>query len=320
MSGSPGYSSELPSLPDELIVQIAAFSGPNVVAVLGATCKSINRLFGLSKTYKILVELLGCRGLADDGELDWKEEYRAVCRAWDRVADNELIRNGSDGVIEFNSDGSIKLELVTQENQRMYSHLESKYPMFPLPQSAGRAAYYEVEVLGKYDTDCGVCFGLAGHNLISGCPGWHLGSYGWHGDDGSLFLHNPFGQEGPGKFGTGDVVGAGIHLDSSSGFFTWNGDLVAWFHIDPELRHCLHAHITSCMSDRISVNLGERQFVYQLENLHADASAFVEKTTYRLRSQINSLVQALSSSDLATIYYIFVSTERTTTRPRASRV
>ena len=49
-------------------------------------------------------------------------------------------------------------------------------------------------------------------------------SIGYHGDDGNLYhgtgtSHRRFGPQ----FGEGDVVGCGVHLNSSEAFFTHNG-------------------------------------------------------------------------------------------------
>ena len=65
---------------------------------------------------------------------------------------------------------------------------------------------------------CTTAFPLKGKQ-----PGWDVESVGWHGDDGCVFHGHgtglrPFG----GRFGSGDVVGCGVHAGYI--FFTRNGE------------------------------------------------------------------------------------------------
>lgn len=48
-------------------------------------------------------------------------------------------------------------------------------------------------------------------------------SYGYHGDDGKKYHASGAGEDYGPKFGTGDTVGAGIHLSRREMFFTRNG-------------------------------------------------------------------------------------------------
>jgi hypothetical protein len=52
------------------------------------------------------------------------------------------------------------------------------------------------------------------------CQRWEANSYGYHGDDGKKFAASGVGEEYGPKFGAGDVVGAGLHLDKQEMFFT----------------------------------------------------------------------------------------------------
>lgn len=49
---------------------------------------------------------------------------------------------------------------------------------------------------------------------------WEPGSYGYHGDDGHKFHGQGHGEEYGPKFGTGDTVGAGVHMGRQEMFFT----------------------------------------------------------------------------------------------------
>ena len=52
-------------------------------------------------------------------------------------------------------------------------------------------------------------------------PGWKSGSYGYHGDEGKLFVSSGFGVPYGPKFFKGDVVGCGVEYGSL--YFTKNG-------------------------------------------------------------------------------------------------
>lgn len=59
--------------------------------------------------------------------------------------------------------------------------------------------------------------------------GWGDFSFGYHGDDGCLFINNgtagiPIGENDTGvKYGAGDTVGVGLDLETGLGFLTKDG-------------------------------------------------------------------------------------------------
>jgi len=66
----------------------------------------------------------------------------------------------------------------------------------------------------------GLCNGLAVN--FHGMPGWYRGMWGYHGDDGILFLERGFGPNYSETYGVGDVVGCGVDKEQNL-FFTKNG-------------------------------------------------------------------------------------------------
>ena len=70
-------------------------------------------------------------------------------------------------------------------------------------------------------------------------PGWYKGSWGYHGDDGKLFIENGYGVEpsedfgAPGTFCAGDVVGVGLNMNTGTGFCTRNGKKLAMGKLSP---------------------------------------------------------------------------------------
>jgi hypothetical protein len=70
-----------------------------------------------------------------------------------------------------------------------------------------------------------VAIGLCrGESRQTGMPGWARGSWGYHGDDGKIFAEEGTGSNYGPTYGTGDVVGCGIDLQSGTIFFTKNGE------------------------------------------------------------------------------------------------
>ncbi|KAL6080540.1 Ran-binding protein 10 [Balamuthia mandrillaris] len=68
---------------------------------------------------------------------------------------------------------------------------------------------------------------LDGYTEINAAPGWRAGSYGYHGDDGKLYLESGFGRPwGAPLFTSGDTVGCGVDLRRGDLFFTKNGEFV----------------------------------------------------------------------------------------------
>lgn len=61
------------------------------------------------------------------------------------------------------------------------------------------------------------------HDMLQRCMcacSWEPNSYGYHGDDGNKFHNSGKGEEYGPKYGTGDIVGAGMHFGKQEIFFT----------------------------------------------------------------------------------------------------
>lgn len=60
-------------------------------------------------------------------------------------------------------------------------------------------------------------------------PGLERISFGYHGDDGNLFIDSGYAVDaspdfGPeGQYGKNDTVGIGLNMDTGEGFITLNG-------------------------------------------------------------------------------------------------
>ncbi|KAG5779917.1 hypothetical protein H9Q73_006445 [Fusarium xylarioides] len=88
--------------------------------------------------------------------------------------------------------------------------------------------YYEIEVLHVSNTTrCvfGFCQAFVPQRSL---PGWHEGSWAYHGDDGELYVEEGWStsREGDQAFDVGDVVGCGMNFETGKGYRTKNGVLL----------------------------------------------------------------------------------------------
>jgi len=81
------------------------------------------------------------------------------------------------------------------------------------PISSFTQTYFEMTVVALPSSDCVCVIGLAQVVQHKSLPGWTPGTYGYHSDDGKIFLENgESGKKAKGitQFSVGDVVGCGI--------------------------------------------------------------------------------------------------------------
>eukprot|EP01080_Neovahlkampfia_damariscottae_P008117 gene8117-12578_t len=93
--------------------------------------------------------------------------------------------------------------------------------------------------------------------------GWELGSIGYHGDDGQVYI--PTTNEGIlqyEKFGKGDIVGCGIYKGKI--FFTKNGKFQAFVALVKKDQK-LFPSISTWRSGEYNVNFGQNEFKFDLE-------------------------------------------------------
>ena len=124
--------------------------------------------------------------------------------------------------------------------------------------------YFEIKVLNQG------AHGMIGIGLTSEgsplnrMPGWEKSTIGYHGDDGKLFYEFGSGRDYGRTFGTSDVVGCGIDLDSRKVFFTKNGMFLGiaksklpnktWY---PTIG--LHSK-----DEMVEVNFGQEPFIFKI--------------------------------------------------------
>jgi len=74
------------------------------------------------------------------------------------------------------------------------------------------------------------CIGFSsGRAPLDKLPGWEDESYGYHGDNGGVYICYPFARLWAPRFGTNDVVGCGLAAGGTLGYLTKNGLLLGTY-------------------------------------------------------------------------------------------
>ncbi|KAL6054015.1 ATPase family AAA domain-containing protein 2 isoform X2 [Balamuthia mandrillaris] len=143
------------------------------------------------------------------------------------------------------------------------------HPIMPLPIANARLAYFEVRIENAGAT-CTIGVGLAkqGYALLYAQPGWQERSYGWHGDDGRLFIPSiPIGIAWSDciTWSNSDVVGCGYDYLHKEIFYTWNGQYLGTAFSNVQNVRSYHATIgMNCTNAQVTVNFGAKPFLYDL--------------------------------------------------------
>jgi hypothetical protein len=126
----------------------------------------------------------------------------------------------------------------------------------------GEFAYFEVLITACSVEKSGIGVGMVSALEESRLPGWPVGSFGYHGDDGNLYYGGVNNRSFGPTFGLGDVIGCGCDEIKGDLFFTLNGKFlgVAASGVNSfKLRPCvglLHK------GQRLSVNFGQNPFLW----------------------------------------------------------
>ncbi|XXH01601.1 hypothetical protein Hte_007961, partial [Hypoxylon texense] len=129
--------------------------------------------------------------------------------------------------------------------------------------SNGSFFYFEVEIKQGSDKPI-VGIGMSEeHVCLNQFVGWDNGSWGYHSDDGNVYVANEGKDYGP-RYGTGNVIGCGIDFKSQTIFFTKDGEEKGSAFND--VRGQLYPTVSfqrQATDTSVSVNFGGSPFKYQ---------------------------------------------------------
>lgn len=96
-------------------------------------------------------------------------------------------------------------------------------------------------------------------------PGWKLGSYAYHSDDGKKYADSGQGKEFGPKFKEGDIVGCGRNFKTKEVFFTKNGIMVGVAFQNVKNSEILHP-IVGLDNSEVILNLGTKNFAFDIKS------------------------------------------------------
>lgn len=125
----------------------------------------------------------------------------------------------------------------------------------------GSFGYYEMHVISAGSRRL-LALGFVGRNapLEGRQPGWDQGTFGLHGDDGSMFCQEGAGTQFADRFEAGDVVGAGIDWESGRVFFTVNGCFLGFTPVKARLTRLYPCIAVRNPDAQFRVNFGAEPF------------------------------------------------------------
>ncbi|KAK7931723.1 Ran-binding protein 9 [Apiospora marii] len=136
-----------------------------------------------------------------------------------------------------------------------------------MPTEAG-LYYFEVTILSRKRDDTTISVGFS-HRPVSlaRLPGWESDSYGYHGDDGHVYVGHQSGKVYGPTFCVGDTIGCGVNFKNGNAFFTKNG-----IHLGIACRDVKGGPVYPAVGlkkqgEHIRVNFGHTPFVFDIDGL-----------------------------------------------------
>ncbi|KAF7723012.1 hypothetical protein EC973_002428 [Apophysomyces ossiformis] len=149
---------------------------------------------------------------------------------------------------------------------------------FPMRSQCG-IYYFEMQVISRGDEGyigIGFCTGV---NDLDRLPGWDIGSWGYHGDDGQAFAGCGTGKGYGPCFTTGDVIGCGVNFADKTAFYTKNGvHLGTAFHSINTTAPLFPCIGLRSPGELVTVNFGQDAFMFDIAQYVKDQKTEKWKT------------------------------------------
>ncbi|KAJ1917243.1 hypothetical protein H4219_003327 [Mycoemilia scoparia] len=154
--------------------------------------------------------------------------------------------------------------------------------------------YFEIEIITRGQNGF-IGIGFSTHDAkLDRLPGWDKNSWGYHGDDGHVFINQNLGRPFGPRFSTGDIIGCGINFMNNSGFYTRNGVYLGTAFQNIDLSTQLYPTIgMRTPSEKASANFGSKPFLFDIALYVKEQLFVVEEKVYK--APIDSLL--LKSED-----------------------
>eukprot|EP00026_Physarum_polycephalum_P010178 Phypoly_transcript_10330.p1 GENE.Phypoly_transcript_10330~~Phypoly_transcript_10330.p1 ORF type:complete len:419 (+),score=91.97 Phypoly_transcript_10330:43-1299(+) len=280
------WKSQLLYLPLELIWEIVAFLDPASFRLIEQTNHFFKNSIGPTYWKELCADLLNVDSsqLDDEATLTLQKMYKHISPLPTRL-DQNLVAPGitikddglsilftgrpfSDQAVVGNLAYDSRLQKVARFIFKQNSDNKIEKKLF-----CSSLMYYELTIEGDrkmaeedpFRASC-IAIGLAWARfpIVGKQPGWTLGSYGYHSDDGRAFNPGRNFKYGP-KFGPGDTVGCGWDFQKHAIFFTLNGENLGLAFDGVPRDSVLFPVIGIDTRARVSVNFGAQPFKLDVE-------------------------------------------------------
>ena len=201
----------------------------------------------------------------EEGRAQLEKDLQRRVREEEERLDGEAMRSDVDVILaasEWSCPACTFVNLASNPRCDMCER-PSTQPQPSLPLDDEPVVYFELSILAlgvRGAIGIGLCqFGYRQHAM----PGWDEGAYGWHGDDGKLFLPRTPGRVFSEPWKVGDVVGLGLWLSKREMFFTLNGVNLGSQITDVAIGDyyaCVGMHSNG---ESAALNTGQHPFVYR---------------------------------------------------------
>jgi len=120
-----------------------------------------------------------------------------------------------------NNDEMVPDSAEENSNNSVPALIRSNYPI----NKKYGLYYFEISILSVdiENTVIGIGLTIKDNDLYMKMPGWTPNTYGYHSDNGQVYMESGSGTAYGPTFTAGDIIGCGIHVFNKTIFFTKNG-------------------------------------------------------------------------------------------------
>ncbi|ORX61074.1 SPRY-domain-containing protein, partial [Piromyces finnis] len=163
----------------------------------------------------------------------------------------------------INNDDMVPDLLDENSNNSVPALIRSNYPI----NKKYGLYYFEISILSVDidNTVIGIGLTIKDNDLYMKMPGWTLNTYGYHSDNGQVYIESGSGVAYGPTFTVGDTIGCGIHIFNKTIFFTKNGKNLGNIPKQITITEDLYPTV-SFNSGEIEANFGQKPFIFDIDS------------------------------------------------------
>lgn len=163
----------------------------------------------------------------------------------------------------LNNDEMMNDSVDENSNNSIPALIRSNYPI----NKKYGLYYFEITILSVdiENTVIGIGLSVKDNDLYMKMPGWTPNTYGYHSDNGQIYIESGSGIAYGPTFSAGDTVGCGIHIFNKTIFFTKNGRNLGNIPKQITITEDLYPTV-SFNSGEIETNFGQKPFMFDIDS------------------------------------------------------